>query len=252
MGRIYKSVIIDDEKSAITELGNALSLYPYIAIAGAAQSGKEGIELIMKNRPDLVFLDVELPDMQGMEVIAAVREMSDWNLNVVFYTAYDKYMLNALRNKAIDFLLKPICKDELDGIVERFVGQMEAEKQNMAASLQDIGSEKPLVVVTPTGDLRFLKVTEIGYFRYNLARKNWEAAVVDSSFIPLRHTINSDYLCAFNPAFVQVSRSCIINTRYLVMVQGMRCIMYPPFNAGEELQISKKYKKMLLDRFCQL
>ena len=193
MGKMYKTVIIDDEKSAASELSNALSRYACVSIEEVASTGKDGIDLVLKTRPDLIFLDVELPDMLGMEVLAAVREVVDWNLNVV-----------------------------------------------------------PLVVVTPVGDLRFLKVSDIGYFRYDLTRKNWEAAVADGTFIPLRHTVNSDYLCTFNPAFVQVGRSCIINTRYLVMVQGVKCIMYPPFNVGEELQISKKYKKMLLDKFCQL
>lgn len=252
MEKTYKTVIIDDEKSAASELSNALSRYACVSIEGVASTGKDGIDLVLKTRPDLIFLDVELPDMLGMEVLAAVREVVDWNLNVVFYTAHDKYMLDALRSKAFDFLIKPIVDDELEGIINRFLGRMKSGEQSTAVALPDMGGEKPLVVVTPVGDLRFLKVSDIGYFRYDLTRKNWEAAVADGTFIPLRHTVNSDYLCTFNPAFVQVGRSCIINTRYLVMVQGVKCIMYPPFNVGEELQISKKYKKMLLDKFCQL
>lgn len=80
-----------------------------------------GKKLIFKTMPDLVFLDVELPDMQGPELLNLVRNEITWNMQVVFYTAYNKYMLDAIRESAFDYLLKPIDKSELSNMMKRFI-----------------------------------------------------------------------------------------------------------------------------------
>lgn len=107
------------------------------------------------------------------------------------------------------------------------------------------------MVMTPTGDLRFLRASEIGYFRYLSNRKIWEVALTNGTFLPLRRSTTADQLCAQNPGFIQIHQSYIINMRYLIMVQDNRCIMYPPFDKVDELQVSKKFKKEMMDRFFQ-
>lgn len=108
------------------------------------------------------------------------------------------------------------------------------------------------MVVTPTGDLRFLHSSEIGFFRYLSNRKIWEAALADGTFLPLRRNTTAEQLCAYDSSFVQIHQSFIINMHYLMMVQDNRCIMYPPFNTVDELMVSKKYKKQMVERFYQL
>lgn len=108
------------------------------------------------------------------------------------------------------------------------------------------------MVVTPVGDLRVLRVSDIGYFRYVSDRKIWEVALVNGSFIPLKRKTRAENLCAYDAAFVQIHQSYIINMNYLLMVQGCQCVMYPPFNNVDELQVSKKYRKEMMERFCQL
>lgn len=112
--------------------------------------------------------------------------------------------------------------------------------------------EKSFMVVTPMGDLRVLRVSDIGYFRYVSDRKIWEVALANGSFIPLKRNTRAEHLCAYDAAFVQIHQSYIINMNYLLMVQGGQCIMYPPFNEVDELQVSKKYRKEMMERFCQL
>lgn len=114
MEKIYRTVIIDDEESAIDNLCFELQRYTYISIEGKARNGVLGMKLIEKIRPDLVFLDVELPDMRGMDMVAKLKGYVSWNMSVIFYTAHDKYVIDALRAKAFDFLLKPVDSDELD------------------------------------------------------------------------------------------------------------------------------------------
>ena len=93
---------------------------------------------------------------------------------------------------------------------------------------------------------------DIGYFRYISERKIWEVALANGTFIPLKRNTRAENLCAYDTAFVQIHQSYIINMNYLLMVQGCQCVMYPPFNNVDELQVSKKYRKEMMERFCQL
>lgn len=98
-----KTVIVDDDESSVDSLCFELKHYDSISVEGIAHTGIAGIKLIEKIKPDLVFLDVELPDMLGMDVIMKLREGLSWSMRIVFYTAYSKYMIDALRNYAFDF-----------------------------------------------------------------------------------------------------------------------------------------------------
>lgn len=103
MEQVFKTVIVDDEESAIDNLSFELRRYPYVSVEGMAQNGATGLRLMEKMKPDLVFLDVELPDMSGMDVLARLRDHITWTMRVVFYTAYNKYVIDALRSAAFDF-----------------------------------------------------------------------------------------------------------------------------------------------------
>lgn len=116
----YKIVIIDDDELAVDNLAFELKSYQQFNVEGIAKNGAMGKKLIFKTMPDLVFLDVELPDMQGPELLNLVRNEITWNMQVVFYTAYNKYMLDAIRESAFDYLLKPIDKSELSNMMKRF------------------------------------------------------------------------------------------------------------------------------------
>lgn len=248
-----KAIIVDDEESAIDNLSFELEKYDFISIEGTARNGGAGIKLIERVHPDLVFQDVELPDMSGMDMIAKARDKMPEHACVIFYTAYDKYMIDALRNYAFDFLLKPVDPKELEVVMSRFSGrQLLAEGMPEGRMPVRAEGEKPFMVVTPTGDLRFLRASEIGYFRYLSHRKIWEVALSNGTFLPLRRNTTAEQLCAYDSSFIQVHQSYIINMNFLIMVQDNRCTMYPPFNRSEEIQVSKKYKKEMMERFYQL
>lgn len=249
MEQVFKTVIVDDEESAIDNLSFELRRYPYVSVEGMAQNGATGLRLMEKMKPDLVFLDVELPDMSGMDVLARLRDHITWTMRVVFYTAYNKYVIDALRSAAFDFLQKPVDSVELQTVMSRLC------EQNVKcdlASASALFKERPFMLVTPMGDMRFLRASEIGYFRYLSNRKIWEVALTDGTFLPLRRNTTAEQLCAYDSVFIQIHQSYIINLHYLIMVQDNKCIMYPPFNVVEELVISKKYKKMMAERFFQL
>lgn len=249
---ILRTVIVDDEETAIDNLCFELKRYGWIQVVGIAKNGVAGIRLIEKERPDLLFLDVELPDMTGMDVAGRIHDAVDWKMQVVFYTAYNKYLIDALRNYAFDFMLKPVDPKELEVVLNRIQSVASGNGEPVGPLKPTPLNEKSFMVVVPTGDLRILRVSDIGYFRYLSGRKIWEAALSNGTFIPLRRNTTAENLCAYDSSFVQVHQSFIINMNYLIMVQDNRCIMYPPFDGADELQVSKKYRKKLMDRFCQL
>ena len=167
----YKIVIIDDDELAVDNLVFELKSYPHFSIEGIAKNAINGRKIIFKTMPDLVFLDVELPDMQGSELLNLIRNDITWNMQIVFYTAYNKYMLDAIRGSAFDYLLKPIDKNELANMMKRFVEKIEEQQmQNIPFHIQ-MRSLSPLeqifIIPSPTNDLQFLRPENIGFFKYN-------------------------------------------------------------------------------------
>lgn len=251
MQDIFKVIIVDDEPYAIKALKECFSNYPRFKIEGTACSGTAGIKIIQEIQPDLLFLDVELPDMYGMELLSNLKDEISWSMRVVFYTAHNKYMINALRNYAFDFLLKPVDNREFDVVISRFI--LDNEKginipdcKNIQISNIDI----PFMLITPTGDLRIVKKSDIGYFKYISSRKTWDAILITGECLMLKRNTSAELLCSFDDSFVRVHQSYIINMNYLLMLQDSRCIMCPPFENCTEITVSRKYKKEIMERFC--
>ena len=250
---IHKVVIIDDDEVSVNTLQFELQQYTNIHVEGVAKNGASGIRMIDKVRPDILFLDVELPDMQGMDLLNKLKLLQRVGMRVVFYTAYNKYLIDALRNYAFDFLLKPINAEELKLIVDRLNLNVDyREEIKNARAIERENSEKKFMITTPTGDMCFLRASEIGYFRYLSQRKIWEAALVNGKYLPLRRNLTAEHLCLFDTNFLQVHQSFIINQNYLMMVQDGYCILYPPFDKEVGIQVSKKYRKELVDHFFAL
>ena len=104
------TVVVDDEKLALEELRFLLNDYPEIEVVGSAENGLQAVDLIEKLEPDLVFLDVQMPGLDGMGVIRTLREKSEDLPHFVLVTAFDHYALEAFRVEALDYLLKPVEK----------------------------------------------------------------------------------------------------------------------------------------------
>ncbi len=108
---MIKAIIIDDEKSAVISIELALKEYcPTVEVIGKAYSAKEGIKEIETKKPDLVFLDIQMPHTTGIELLEQIDQR---NFDVIFVTAYNEYAVKAFKLNAIDYLLKPISIPEL-------------------------------------------------------------------------------------------------------------------------------------------
>lgn len=113
------AILVDDEKLALDELVYQLQQYPDIEVTATASNGLEAVKLIEDMEPDLVFLDVQMPGLDGMGVIRTLKEKQVPLPYIVMATAFDQYAVEAFRLEALDYLLKPIEADRLEITVER-------------------------------------------------------------------------------------------------------------------------------------
>ena len=144
-----RSIIIDDNPFNIEVLSDLLQEKNVKTnLVGTAKNGKEGLELISSVKPDLVFLDVEMPDMNGFEVLASLDEI---NFRTIFVTAHSHYAIQAIRFNALDYLVKPVDPKELKLAIRRYRSNDIAQHQIQNA-LQNMERKNALdqVLFLPT------------------------------------------------------------------------------------------------------
>lgn len=128
---MIKAILIDDEKHCRETLAIQLARYcPEVVILGTFSSAAEGLQAIAEHKPDVVFLDVEMPRMNGFEML---ERLVDIPFDVIFTTGYDEYAIKAIRFSALDYLLKPIDKEELKKAVDKV---QKRDQHNLTEQLQ--------------------------------------------------------------------------------------------------------------------
>ena len=249
-----KAIIIDDEQTAIQTLAEKLKKYENITLVGTAHTGKQGILLLKDAQPDVVFLDVELPDMTGIEFLEQMDILLPKGCQTVMYTAHESYMLSSFRNHAFDFLLKPLDETELEKVVQRLY----TDRGNKPMSkLEKAGIERQndekLLFYTNSADFRLVHIRDIGVFQYNHEQRAWEMVVAGRKEpIRLKRNANNELLVSTAPQFIQVSQRYIININYLLEVNDNYCLFYPPFDKIDYVKVGRFYRKKLIERFNSL
>jgi two-component system LytT family response regulator len=244
-------VIIDDDPLAITDLTRRLAKQPDITIEATANRAKKGLNLIRDLNPDVAFLDVEMPDMSGLDLLS---EIGDSYCKIVVYTSHEKYMLTSFRKDAFDYLMKPIDSNELQGVVEHCRAHSDDKDTNESDDVKapEVINDK-LIMYTNTSDFKIVHLKDIGLFVYNPERRTWEIVVAGSTVrIPLRRTLNRKAILKLDNRFAQVSQSYIININYLVEVVDNMCHFFPPFDIYNDVHIGRFFRYRLIDKFNKL
>ena len=163
---MIRSVLIDDERNALEMMEWLLKTYcPQVEIVAMCDSSVQGIEAINKHRPDLVFLDIEMPNLNGFDLL---EQFDKPFFDVVFCTAYDQFALKAFRYSALNYLLKPVDPFELKSTVERIEEKKSSiSKEQLSLLLQTMqqpAKTTPQRIALTTGDgLVFVPTTDIIY-----------------------------------------------------------------------------------------
>lgn len=252
----YRVVIVDDERTAIDALRRELEPYREFEVKGVASNGAKGKKMIMELRPDLLFLDVELPDILGLNLLSEIRDDVLWDMKVVFYTSYDKYLLQALRESAFDFLLKPFEEEDLRVIIERYRKAIATSAllppPSFASSVNAIMPQQGMFMISTVTGFKLLRLEEIGFFEYLKDKRQWQVVLFNQTRLNLKRNTKAEDIITYSQAFVQISQSAIVNANYLAVIDGKCCHLYPPFHDKNDLVISRTFLKELQDRFYVL
>ncbi len=231
---LLKTIIIDDDKIATEQLKTELAKCSMLNICGNAYTGTEGRILLLDINPDLIFLDVELPDYMGFDFLHSVRNLLKKDCHVVFYTAYNKYLIKALREKAFDYLLKPINQDELSLVLGRVLDESYAKQENVESRTES----EQVMLNTAKGETLMLSPNEISFFTYEDKSRYWIAFLSNGKKYALKRSTKSDKLLSFSDTFMRPFKSHIINIRLLAFIKDGHCVMKPPHEMVDDIKIS--------------
>ena len=157
---MIKSVIIDDEPLARSIVKEYLSAQEQIDVVQECNDGFEGVKAIMHHKPHLVFLDIQMPKINGFEMLELLEEKP----SVIFTTAFDEYAIKAFEAHAVDYLLKPFTKDRFEKALEKFFNQAPIQKKNTEELLQAVNhlpSQSERIVVKTAGKIKIIPIPEI-------------------------------------------------------------------------------------------
>jgi two-component system, LytTR family, response regulator len=210
----YKTLIIDDEKLAIKRLQRLLGRYPDVfELTGEAGNGQEAYTIIEARRPDLIFLDIEMPVMNGFEMLARLS----YAPSVVFCTAFDEYAIRAFEENSVDYLLKPVEEERLRRTVDK-LQQLSAPLAGYSRQLSHLIEQfKPRKEITAipvkTGD-RILLMPLADITRFEAEDKYVYLCTADNRKFLIDYTLTT--LSEKLPdTFIRISRSVVLNKMYI-------------------------------------
>ncbi|MCA0931744.1 MULTISPECIES: LytR/AlgR family response regulator transcription factor [Lutimonas] len=227
--KTYKTIIIDDERLAREEVKRALSNYPEFEVLGEAANADEAIVLIEKLQPDLLFLDIHMPEKSGFDLLEELTMVPE----VVFTTAYDQYAVQAFEVNALDYLVKPLREERFAMTIEKIkagFSKPEVKKDPLPMHYKIFIKDGEQCHFIPLSDVRLIQSMD------NYARLffNEEKAMIKRSLNLLQEKLDPN-------VFFRINRSQIINTHYIKEI-------HPYFNnklqitltSGEKLEVSSR------------
>jgi two-component system LytT family response regulator len=247
-----RCLLIDDEPLALKRLEMLLADHPEVEIIGKISRPSEAVAQIDSLQPDLVFLDIQMPGMNGFEVLERVRRQP----MVVFVTAYDRYALEAFEVNSIDYLLKPVDRQRLQKAISKLVqlrGQaadaLNADVERLLEFVRQRAGNAPRRLVSRHGDrMVLIEPSEIAYFhaesKYTFAVTARGEHILDYTLQQLREWLPAD-------KFLNIHRSYIVNLDWIAELArgfggGMLCRLKSPIS--KDLPISRAQVQQVRER----
>ena len=244
----FNAVLIDDEKHNLDNLAQLLNTYcPQINVCDKAINAEDGKISILKNQPDIVFLDIQMPDKSGFDLLT---DLSSYDFEIIFVTAYDQYAIKAMRFAAVDYLLKPIDIEALKSAVNRAIKKIQSKVQNrqlenLIQLLKSQQNKEEHHIALPTiKEIRFIKTNEIircessnNYSTFFL--QNNEKLLVSRPIYEYEEILK-EY------GFIRCHQSHLVNKKFVkswIKVDGDRLLLLN----GDEIPISRNKKDQVKD-----
>ena len=243
--KTFKTLLIDDERLAREELKSLLKEYHEIEIIDEAKNGEEGIQKLKELKPDLIFLDLNMPGINGFDMIKQLEEIP----RVIFVTAYDEYALKAFEVNALDYILKPVDPERLREAIQKLTTE-----DDFVSSQQTIISRKERVL--SVNDRVFIKdgekcwFVELSKVRMLESDGNYVKVYFDN-FRPLILRSLNSFEDRLDPEqFFRANRKYIINLQWVSSIENwFNGGLQVELREGEKVEISRRqairFKEMM-------
>lgn len=263
-----KTIIVDDEPLALDLMRALLAEFKDIEIVAECSNGKLAVEAAVEFQPDLLFLDIQMPGMNGFDVIKSLQ--TDIMPMVVFVTAYDQYAVDAFDLHAVDYILKPLDAERLARSINRAVDRLKSDtdrsfKSPLIGAIEDIASRaakieiseapndklsagmKRKLLVRDSGILKVIPFDDIDWVDaagdYMCVHAAGETHVIRSTLTDLLSKLDSDL-------FIRIHRSTVVNIERVVSVSPVKkggSILL--LSGGEKLKVSRNYREAIRNLF---
>ena len=244
-----RTLIVDDEMLARSRIRQLLQNEPEIVIVGECADGQEAVTAIRKETPDLVFLDIQMPELNGFGVLEAIQ--NECTPVIVFVTAHDKFALKAFEVHAVDYLLKPFDRERFETALRHAMKQVKNSEGNLLAQrlsaviaeLKTPPKSQDRLTIKDNGRIVFVKVTDIDWLE---AANNYVEIHEGKESHLLRQTFEDTEARLPPEKFVRISRSVIVN---IDRIKDLQPYFHGDYNVklfdGTRLTLSRRYQDKL-------
>ena len=250
MEEIIRAIIVDDEPPARRRISQMLKAHTDIKIIGECSDGSEAVKFILKNRPDLVFLDVQMPGLNGFEVIQTIgpRQMPP----VIFVTAYDKYAINAFDVNAVDYLLKPFDQPRFQAALQRARKEIAVQTNfgkpgkidRLLTKIKDDNRLQERLLIKSLGRIRIVEIDNIDWLE---SAGNYVNIHLGKESYLMRATMREMEQRLKVVSFARAHRKVIVNLSRIKEIwwrgYGDAVIV---LNNGVQLPLSRRYRNVFL------
>lgn len=234
-----KIIIIDDEPLARMVVGEYLQSHAGLEVVAECSDGFQGVKAIMQHKPDLIFLDIQMPKINGFEML----ELLDTIPSVIFATAFDEYAIKAFESNAVDYLLKPFSKERFDSAIEKYKSKSvtpASSEKNIQGLLENTAKQpddKNRIVVKNGSDIRIVPVQDVMYIE---AYDDYVKLFTKDTYYLKKKTMSYYEQVLDSEMFFRTHRSYIINLQELTKIE--------PLEKNTYIAILKNGKKIPLSR----
>jgi len=212
----WKALIVDDEELARKLLREMLSSHPEIEIAAECGNGMEAVKSVAEHKPDLLFLDVQMPKLTGFDVLELIERH---NVGVIFVTAYDQYAMKAFEVHAVDYLLKPFSRERFEAALEQakhHKPKKEVDAAELAAAARPSGEFAERIVVKDGTKVTLIPVLKLDYAE---ALDDYVSLVTEGKKHLKQQTISGLELALDPKLFVRIHRSYLVNLERVTRIE---------------------------------
>jgi two-component system, LytTR family, response regulator len=234
--KIWKALIVDDERLARNKLRSMLAAFPSIEIVGEADSVREGIKAVEKTNPELIFLDIQMPHATGFDLL----EKIETEAKIIFVTAYDEYAVRAFEVNAVDYLLKPVSPSRLAQTIERL--------EQPTVNGKDLEYDD-FIFVNSGRKSKFIKVSSIKCIVASDVYSEILTGDNSKFLVPKPLSEWENRLPAKN--FLRIHRSTIINFEYIERLEKLPNYSYEVLlrDTVFPFTVSRRYASKIKDKF---